>query len=147
MTHVPGPSELALLALAAYRVYRLIARDTITEPARAAISYPDDQAVTLDSEIHVLPPAPPKPTPPGYEAHGLGFFPKGDRITVAPEHLLSKPLRVYVATLIRCPWCMGFYVSVAVWGAWMLWPRAALIGATPWAIAALVGLIAKNLDG
>lgn len=117
MTNVPAPWAFALLALAVYRIYRLLARDTLTEPVRAAVSYPDGEAVTLDGVSRVSSPV--------------------ER---------GKPLRVYVSTLLRCPWCVGFYVSSAWWAAWLAWPHATLIIAVPWALSAVTGLVAKNLD-
>jgi hypothetical protein len=118
----PSWWEFVLLGLAAFRVYRLIARDTVTEPIREAISYPDAAAVSLDDSA--------------------------DRIEVVGEGFpsLPKSWRVYLSTLLRCPWCMGFYVSVAWWIFWLVAPHAALWLATPWAIAAVVALLAKNLD-
>lgn len=119
---VPTAWEFVLLALAAYRVYRLIARDTITDPLRDVVSYPDATAVTLDRQgVHV-------------------------EMAGGPPPAEGSPLRVYVATLIRCPWCVGFYVSLAVWILWECWPHAIIVGSVPFAIAGAVGLIAKNLD-
>lgn len=120
MTRVPDLTQLVVLSLAAWRAYRIGARDTITEPIRAALSYPDKTAVTL-----------------AHDTEGLTIIGLEDE---------SKPPRVYLATLIRCPWCAGFYVSVAAWLLWEAWPRATLVGSTPLAISALVGLITKNLD-
>lgn len=121
---IPDAWQFVLLALAAYRVYRLIARDTITEPLRAAVSYPDTQAVSLDEQ------------------------PEDEGLTViGTDTDIPKSWRVYVATLIRCPWCAGFYVSVGTWLLWDVWPRPVLFLATPWAIAAVLGLVKKNLDG
>ena len=47
---------------------------------------------------------------------------------------------------LTCPWCLGFWVSVALWLAWLEWPRATLVAVTPFAISAVVGLVVKNLD-
>jgi hypothetical protein len=47
---------------------------------------------------------------------------------------------------LTCPWCLGFWVSGVVWGAWLVWPTATLIACTPFAISAVVGLVVKNLD-
>lgn len=119
---VPDAWAFVLLALAAYRLYRLGAKDTITEPLRAAATYPDDQAVALGDD-------------------------PADRLEVVGRDAKQpKAWRVYLATLIRCPWCAGFYVSVVVWVAWLLEPRWALWAATPWAISAVVGLVKKTLD-
>lgn len=51
-----------------------------------------------------------------------------------------------IAKMIECPWCIGWWMALAWWGAWLAWPEATLIAATPWALSALVGLLAKNLD-
>lgn len=116
--------QFVLLALAAFRIYRLGARDTITEPLRAALTYEDAASVSLDDD-------------PG-EKEGLAVIGLDDEI--------PKSLRVYASTLIRCPWCAGFYVSAAVWGAWEVWPRPTLFLAAPWAVSAAVALVTKNLD-
>jgi len=47
---------------------------------------------------------------------------------------------------LTCPWCLGFWVSVALWLAWLEWPRATLVAVTPFAISAVVGLVVKTLD-
>lgn len=47
---------------------------------------------------------------------------------------------------ITCPWCAGFWISVAWWIAWLITPDWTLWAATPWAISAVVALVAKNLD-
>ena len=44
---------------------------------------------------------------------------------------------------VSCPWCLGFWVGLAWWGAWLAWPHATLIAATPWAISLAVGLTAS----
>lgn len=50
------------------------------------------------------------------------------------------------AAFVACPWCIGWWISLAWWGAWILWPHATLVCAAPWAISAIVGLVAKGLD-
>jgi hypothetical protein len=55
-------------------------------------------------------------------------------------------LRVYVSTLIRCPWCVGFYLAMGFYGLWLVLPSAVLVACVPLALSALFGLIAKNLD-
>ena len=39
---------------------------------------------------------------------------------------------------IECPFCMGFWVALAMWGAWQLWPHGTLVFATPWVLSAVV---------
>jgi hypothetical protein len=59
-----------------------------------------------------------------------------------------KPLRYRqgLDIWLHCPWCLGFWVAIAVWGAWLAWPTGTLIFCTPWMIGAAVGLIQRNLD-
>lgn len=51
-----------------------------------------------------------------------------------------------VDEFLHCPFCLGFWVSVAWWAAWYAWPRATLGVAAPLAIAAIVELVGRNLD-
>ena len=48
--------------------------------------------------------------------------------------------------LVGCPFCVGWWISLATYGAWLAFPRATLYAAMPLAISGAVGLIAKNLD-
>ena len=108
MSH-PTPWVFVLLALAAYRVWRIAARDSITEKARVAVTgYDDEHAPPLEPD--------------------------------------TRSSRRYLSALIRCPWCLGWWISWAAWGLWMLWPTAAVAVATPLALSATLGLIKKNLD-
>lgn len=45
--------------------------------------------------------------------------------------------------LITCPWCLGFWITLAVWGLWLLFPTATLVAMTPFAVSAVVGILAK----
>lgn len=47
---------------------------------------------------------------------------------------------------LGCPWCVGFWISVAAYVAWVLEPRWTIYALVPWAISAVVGLVARNLD-
>lgn len=83
-----------LLALAAYRTWRILALDTILDKPRDR------------------------------------WFPEGYKRT----------------EFLTCPYCLGFWVSLAWWLAFIAWPHWCLVAAAPLAISALVGLIAANLD-
>jgi hypothetical protein len=48
---------------------------------------------------------------------------------------------MYVALFIECPWCAGFWISLAWWGAWQAWPHGTLVAAGPMAISAIVGIL------
>lgn len=58
-------------------------------------------------------------------------------------YLYRRPL---LAHFVHCPFCVGFWISVAVYVAWALEPRWTLYAAVPLALSAVVGLTAKNLD-
>lgn len=53
--------------------------------------------------------------------------------------------RPTLAHLIHCPFCVGFWISLATWVAWLAW-HPVLYGLAPFAISGAVGLVAKNLD-
>lgn len=46
----------------------------------------------------------------------------------------------------HCPWCMGFWITLAWWGFWLITERWSIILAVPWALSAVVALVAVNLD-
>lgn len=48
--------------------------------------------------------------------------------------------------LIVCPFCLGWWISLATYGAWLAEPRWTLYGAAPFALSSVVGLVSKNLD-
>ena len=48
---------------------------------------------------------------------------------------------LYVQSLLECPWCAGFWVSLAVWGFWQAWAHATLVVCGVLAISAIVGLL------
>lgn len=62
----------------------------------------------------------------------------------AREWLLRD--RSLLAALWTCPFCLGFWLSLAVYLLWLWQPTGTLYGAAPFALSGVVGLIAKNLD-
>ena len=48
--------------------------------------------------------------------------------------------RVTLGTFIGCPWCLGFWLTLAWWGAWQIWPHGTTVVAVPMALSALVAL-------
>lgn len=92
MNNIPGVWAFALLALASYRSWRLLAEDSILNRPRAW----------------------------AVRSEGVSEF-------------------------LSCPWCAGFWVALAWWGAWLLWPHGALVAAVPFALAAAVGAAASLL--
>jgi hypothetical protein len=107
---IPGPWEFALLAAAAWRVYRLLAEDTILDRPRAFIlGVPGWKPIAHE------------PPPDGYREH--------------------------LATFLTCPFCAGFWVSLAAWGLWSWQPHWTLAACAPFAVNAAVALVATRLDG
>lgn len=48
-----------------------------------------------------------------------------------------------VEEFIECPYCLGFWVALAWWGAWQAWPHGTLVLGGVVAIAALVPIIER----
>lgn len=71
---------------------------------------------------------------------------------IGQDTILDRPRRYitakskYVETLLECPYCAGFWVSLGWWGAWQLWPHGALVVAGALAVAALVPVIERALS-
>lgn len=55
--------------------------------------------------------------------------------------------RPLLEEFLSCPFCLGFWVSLVVYGCWLAAARPTLYAVTPFAISGAVGLLAKNLDG
>jgi hypothetical protein len=106
--NVPDWWTLLLLGLASYRIYRLIAMDTLLDIPRAWLV-------------------------------GLRGWREGQPI--------PRGYRNRLANFLVCPWCLGFWVALASWGAWQLWPHAALVVAAPFAISAVVGFLSRLDEG
>lgn len=98
---------MILLALAAYRVFRLLSEDTILDGPRNWVLK-------------------------------LGKWKEGQA--------LPKGYRQRLADFLICPWCLGFWVTLAWWGAWQVWHGGTLVAAVPFALSTLVGAIAHALN-
>lgn len=107
MPDVPSWWELLLLALAAWRTFRLLAEDDILDTPRRKL-------LRLGKDWQ-----------PG-----------------------SKPpddYRFQLSEFITCPYCAGFWVAIAWWAAWLVWPHATTLLAVPLAINTVV-IAATKLD-
>jgi hypothetical protein len=51
-----------------------------------------------------------------------------------------------LAHLFRCPFCIGWWISLSLYVAWIFLPQETLYFAAPFAISGFVGIVAKNLD-
>lgn len=75
---------------------------------------------------------------------------------IGDDEILSRPREAVIrrlggtddkfALFLICPWCAGFWITLAWWGAWALWPHWTLAAAVPFALSAAVGLTASALD-
>jgi hypothetical protein len=120
--------QLVLLALAAFRITRLVGWDDLTiTPRRWLTGLGDTDHEALAEHVDDL------------AERGI------DAWQTRPAPLISKQ-RFYLSRMIRCPWCFGWWCSLTIWIAWEAWPHAIFVAAAPFAISALVGLVAKNLD-
>lgn len=117
---IPEPFELLLLAVGGFRLVRLVGWDTITEPPRRWLT--------------------------GYSDDGAPSLGETDYDPATGDPIRHSKARVYVSTLIRCPWCIGFWLSIALYATWLVLPLAVEVVMVPLALSATFGLIAKNLD-
>ena len=129
------PLVLVVDVLAAFRITRLISRDSwppikavrdwlLRRWPSADAEYPDVDVKATGRDEGVL-------------ATGVAVFSSGGRWLAVRPHWLGE--------LVTCPWCAGFWVSVAVVAAELYlvwWPPVALA----FALSAAVGLIARHLD-
>jgi hypothetical protein len=46
--------------------------------------------------------------------------------------------REKIALFVTCPYCAGFWIALAWWGAWQIWPHGTLVAAVPFALSAVV---------
>lgn len=122
--------QLIILAIGSYSITRLVVTDTfpLFQNIRDWIKdrFPPDD--------HVMDRRPP------------------DRIPV--EHWRRASNNVFVVTkghwigeLISCPWCAGWWVSLAVWVAFVLTPFWTIALLTPFALRAMVGGYANRVGG
>ena len=68
---------------------------------------------------------------------------------LAEDDILDRPRRYVTGKLdakwelfIECPYCLGFWIAVAWWVAWIIFPYETLVVAVPWALSA--GVIAAS---
>lgn len=124
--------EATLLALLAFRLTRLLGWDDLTVSFRHWLTgLSDDEYSALAEWVYDVEKA-------GGDPWEQAYWTPGQRI--------PDPRRFYLAKMIHCPWCAGWWISLAVAAGWWLWPWGTIRAALPFALSALVGLVAKNLD-
>jgi hypothetical protein len=128
----PTPWDTTVLALAAFRLTRLVGWDDLTASLRARLGVSDQ---TYDDWIEVQHQA---------EERGAASLWAREMELLIP--IPFTPAQWWIARLIRCPWCAGFWISLLVAAAYTLLPDGTVIVGLPFALSALVGLLAKHLD-
>lgn len=105
---IPDWYQLILLVLASFRIWRLLAEDTILDKPR-------NKLLRLGK-----------------------WKAEGDPVPLK--------YRKEWGVFLQCPWCLGFWVTLAWWGGFQVSPHWAIVAAVPWAISAVVGAIAHALS-
>lgn len=54
--------------------------------------------------------------------------------------------RPLLAHFLECPYCVGFWISAAVYAAWWITPWWTVTVLAPFALSAAVGIVARQLD-
>lgn len=123
---IPSPWVGVILALATFRLTRLAGWDEFPLAAKVRAWVIGEGWVPVDHTVDISLP---------------GKQPSSEVTDVRPAY--SRPM---LAHLVHCPFCIGWWISLSVYGAWLLWPHGSLYAFAPLALSGAVGLIAKNLD-
>ncbi len=132
----PDAWDFALLALFAFRATRLVGWDDLTAGLRARITLPDAE---YDQWIEVQHTA-------EQQGQTILQYLADERTEILAPLTPPEGARWWAARLIRCPWCIGFWISIVVSLAYYAAPDGTVIVSIPFALSALVGLGAKWLD-
>lgn len=119
---IPGPWVGVVLALAAFRIVRLIGWDDLPPIVRArwwAVGGKVKRAGSTNSQFDLTGEQP-------------------DEVVAYARPLLEH--------FLRCAYCQGFWVSLVVYLCWLGEPSWTVYGAAPFALSAAVGITARNLD-
>lgn len=138
---IPKVWEFALLALAAFRVTRLLGWDTFPpiEKARARLLGSWIEPVCSNCNVGRA----------DYEESAVGWVGLTDCPNCGSTEtatFLEGHRRQTLGALFDCPFCLGWWLSLGFWLAWVVLPYPTLVVAVPLALSGVVGLIAKNLD-
>jgi hypothetical protein len=59
---------------------------------------------------------------------------------------IPSGFRVRTADFITCKYCLGFWLSLGFWGAWLVFPTETIYVSVPLAISTIVVAVATLLD-
>jgi hypothetical protein len=127
--NLPAVWPALVLALAAFRLTRLAGWDDITASLRARATGLTDAEYNAWAALI-------------WEWQQEGRDP-WENVSPAPP---VGRFRFKLAQLVRCPWCVGFWVSGLVYAAWRAESGVTLAVSSWFALSAIVGLVAKHLD-
>lgn len=102
--------DLLVLVLGSYRLWMLVAKDTITEPIRQRVL---GYSLGADGKYH------------------RNRWPKARKKT---------------GEFVHCPWCAGWWISLAATLAYYEWPHATRLVLAPFAISAGLAIVAVTFD-
>lgn len=119
---IPHWWQALVLGLAAFRVVRLLGWDSFPPIVRARAWATGEQIATRGSTNARM----------GLTAE-----------RVEDVHTYRRPL---LHELVSCGYCSGWWVSLAWYGAWLVWPSWSLLVAFPFALSAFVGTWSRMLD-
>lgn len=118
------PVFAAILALAIYSITRLIVTDSFPpiEKLRTKFfeHFPHDGFSTLKRPI------------------------RGEWVSVGRSYLVN--IGTWQGELVSCPWCAGWWVSLAVSTLFLFWPTIVLACCVPFALRVIPGIIQSILD-
>lgn len=148
---VPDWWEAVLLVLAAYRLTRLGGWDAFPPAAKLRARLIGEEWRTLNPEdlgrmIGV-------PAEADFDPDSLHHSP-APQIPLLPGKQPTSPVegvrpgysRPTLAHLVHCPFCLGWWVTLACWVGFQASPHWALVALSPFALAGAVGLVGKDLD-
>jgi hypothetical protein len=82
----------------------------------------------------------------GYELHQRGSSNSLGGYTSETPELIETHRRPTLNALLICPYCIGFWVALAVYLGWVFEPRWTLYAAAPFALSAASAWCARWLD-
>lgn len=119
---LPSPWVGLVLALAVYRLCRLVGWDDFPPVVRVRAWATGCEVVTIGS-------------------HNARQGLTGEQVERSFRYR-----RATLAHFLSCPFCFGFWAGVCVYVAWLYEPTWVLYGAAPFALSGAVGIISKQLD-
>lgn len=121
---IPGPWTSLVLALAVYRVFRLVGWDDLPVVVKARMWVVGAELVQPNGSVN----------------RSMKITNEPD---VEPEWRYRRP---QLAHFIQCPYCVGFWISVLVYVWWLLSPTSCLYAMFAFALNGAAGIISRNLD-